>query len=168
MSVTPASAHLFSLIKTDNHEVTCTSNKNWDHDFNYWNHFVFYQQRDHYDWRTDLVTVQQPRRVWNNSTDVVWHADALGDWTNGDEICKVVVWYNGRCDRAEVRFNQALTGRLGHIGGFRLACHELGHAYGFDHNTDGNCMSTDLPDVNNLPLPAQINQQVIDHINAQY
>jgi len=163
-----ASAHNFGLRKTDNNVVTFASDEdNTDH-YLFWNHFVHFQQVDQYDARTDLAVQERGRYQWDNSTDVVWFAAALEPGVNADEVCRVVNTVNRRCDRARVRFGEHLRNIPG-PGGFYLACHEFGHAYGLEHLDTGDrgCMSTSANPYD-TGLSGVLSNHMIGHINAEY
>jgi hypothetical protein len=160
-----ASAHFFGLRKMDDNWVDFASDEdNTDH-YLFWNHFVHFQQIDQYQARTDLTVAEQPRWGWNNGTDVVWFAYPLGTGLNADEVCRAVR-LNGTCDRARVRFGEHLTRAIPGAAGFFLACHEFGHAYGFEHLSDG-CMHNPV-NPQSPPNDGTLSSHMIGHINAQY
>jgi hypothetical protein len=160
----PAAAHYFGLIKMDDSVVDFGSDEdNLDHHL-FWNHFVHFQMFDQYAARTDLSAVERCQGCWTNSTDVVWFATGDIPSLNADEVCRATS--GGKCNRARVRFNQALTRQIPGDGGFFLACHEIGHALGFEHLSDG-CMY-DPVDPHSPPQGGNLSSHMIDHINAQY
>jgi hypothetical protein len=161
----PASAHLFNKTRTDDSFVDFASDEdNTDHHL-FWNHFVHFEQIDQYGARTDLTVSELPRWGWNGVTDVVWFAAALAPNVTGDEMCRVVN-FNGRCDRARVRFAENLTRSIPGAAGFFLACHEFAHAYGFEHNPEGCMWASE--DIYNPPWDGTLTGHMIDHINAVY
>jgi hypothetical protein len=151
----------------DDYWVDFASDEDTDDDYLYWNHFVHFEQLNQYDARTDLVAADQPRSAWNDGTDVVWFA--TGDLPLdilGDEVCRAVHLVTLKCDRARVRFNEAWTRLIPDNAGFFVACHEFGHAYGFEHNNDA-CMITG-EDPWSDPISGTLSSHMIDHINTQY
>lgn len=159
----PAYAHDFGLIKTDDGRVSYGSDESNDDHHLFWNHFVFFQSENEYQARTDLNMVEIQRFGWANGTDIVWFAANLADGTAGDESCRRTVGIiNRTCDRARVRFNEDLTRNYPEIRAFELACHEFGHALGFEHRRSA-CMNTDIRGVG-----GSLNDHMIDHINDQY
>ena len=171
VSAGPAAAHEFDLRKTDNKDVVFSSDEGNTADWSWWNHFVHYSQFDQYDARTDLAMRELPRGVFGTETDVIWWAAALPSGLNGDERCVRVVWYNGRCESANIRYNESYTGRVPWDTGWYLACHEFGHAYGLDHldTSESGCMTTSMDPYRPPGISGhRPSQHMIDHINAQY
>jgi hypothetical protein len=170
---TPAAAHNFVLIKMDDRYMEFSSDEDNDDHFLFWNHFVYFQNFDEYDFRTDLYGIEVCRHCWNDGTDIVWFAWDLGVidpvtglFKAGDETCgKSLPPPNQVCDRARVRFNENLSRTISGDVGFSIACHEIGHAIGFDHSDEG-CM----PAVLSLSAPASnvLTTDMISHINFEY
>lgn len=167
----PASAHNFVLIRMDDNFMDYGSDEDNDDHFLFWNHFVHFQNFDQYDARTDLIAGEQCRHCWNDATDIVWFAAPFapkpdGSIVAGDESCrKSFPPPNQVCDRARVRFNESLTRNLSDNASFSLACHEIGHAIGFDHSSEG-CMVTPLSRSN--PASHVLTADMIGHINDAY
>lgn len=167
----PAAAHEFNLIRMDDRTFEFSSDEDNDDHFLFWNHFVHYQNFNEYDFRTDLYGREVCRHCWNDGTDIVWFAAPFapkpdGSIVAGDETCrKSFPPPNVRCDRARVRFNEGLTRTISGDAGFSLACHEVGHAVGFDHSSEG-CMVAEL----NRSFPASnvLTTDMITHINDAY
>lgn len=164
-----AYAHAFGSIKQDNNEVTFSSDEDTEYDHLWWNHFVHFEQYDQYGARTDLTAIEQGRKAYNSSTDVIWWAANLSLKDGGLTRCVNIDWPRGRCDSFNVRFNQNYTGTPANTGWF-IACHEFGHSYGFDHLTTGDfgCMYPSVDPWNPPPTGGWISQHMIDHINNQY
>jgi hypothetical protein len=162
----PAAGHAFELIKMDDATVDFGSDEdNNDHHL-FWNHFMHFQMIDEYQNRTDLSVVERCKGCWTNSTDVVWFATGdLAANINADEACRATN-ANGTCNRARVRFNQSLTRTVPGNTGFFLACHEVGHAVGFNHLADG-CMHDPI-NRQSPPQGGQLSGHMINHINERY
>lgn len=168
LSAQPAAAHWFGYIKMDDKWVDFASDEDNTDDYLFWNHFVHFEQLDQYDARTDLVATELPRWGWSQATDVVWFAtDALPINLLGDETCRSLTSLGDKCDRARVRFNQSYSRDISENVGFWLACHEFGHAYGFEHFNDG-CMQVGPNDQYSTTVSGVLSSHMIGHINAQY
>lgn len=172
---TPASAHSFGLMRSDNSDFTHSSDEDWDHDWSWWNHFVHFESMQEFDWRTDLREREEARFRGNGDTDVRWfvtgtQAGHLPPGTNADYVCTNV--RNGRCNQGRVRFNQEFTNRAPVNTGWYLVCHEFGHHFGFEHmaNTDpeAGCMTQFLDPWNPPATGGSLNRHMIDHINGAY
>lgn len=94
---------------------------------------------------TDVNTVTSTDP--NSSTDVVvyqldysdfcgfdWHPSARGAGTAAAEQCVSIVASNGRCQKAEMRFDTSFLQVYGWLRP-NLACHETGHTLGLAHRT---------------------------------
>lgn len=144
---------------------------NWDHHL-YWNHYMHFQQYDQYDARTELVAAEQPRYGYNDGTDVIWFASSDDTYLQGADAtwqCRKVHLWSQKCDRGRLVFRETLTRKIDDSLAFFLACHELGHAYGFEHHDD-TCMRTGamLSDDPWWTIDGVISQHMIGHINDQY
>jgi hypothetical protein len=161
----PASASYgFGRIKMDDARVDLASDEsNTDHHL-FWNHFAHFQMVNTYMPLTDLTLNERARFDWNSSTDIVWFAAAIGGPLADTRCSRVLL--NGRCDKNVVRFEESYTRVIGGDAGFYFACHEFGHAIGFNDMTDA-CMRTGINPYA-PPQAGQISSHMIGHINAQY
>jgi len=170
VTATPASAHYFGLTKMDDSRVDFGSDEDVNDHFLFWNHFVHYQMTDQYDARTDLSGVEQCRHCWNDGTDIVWFAFPIPNASNGSRVlgdwsCRSFT-LSGKCDRGRLRFNEGLTRAISGAAGFAITCHEIGHATGAEHYSDGGCMPASMNV--NAPFTNVLSRHHIDHINSQY
>ena len=124
--------------------------------------------RDQYSARTHLHGVEQCRQCWNDRTDIVWFAAVIpesGSPVYADWSCRKYL-PDGKCERGRLRYQERFTRQISSTAGFFLTCHEIGHASGFQHHSDG-CMhgSGGL-----FPPPSDgvLSAHMISHINAQY
>jgi hypothetical protein len=173
-SAVPAKAHFFgydgAVGLQANREVRFSSDEdNTDH-FLYWNHFVHHQQII-YDQYTVLTMVEQPRWFRDGLTDFMWFASAINPVDAfGYHQCRRWTWTGNKCAYAVVVFNERMTRQLPTNTAFHVACHEIGHSYGFWHKPlitgeENSCMAPPKYDQNQT---FNISGHMIQHINDSY
>lgn len=134
----PASAHGMDLIRADDNIHSYASDEATFKDWSYWNHAIHFTQVNEYDARTDVRVVNQWKSP-TSRTNVIWWATSTAalEGAAGDYRCVAKdLWPTVRCKRGNMRVDQAYTRpypAAPDAASWEIACHELGHSYGFSH-----------------------------------